>query len=606
MGSFTIEPLAGSTYTAAIKFPDGSGLRVKLPEVRPAGVSLHLWQQPDAVRLTIGLSKPGKGAENFTLAALQNSGQVSTYTLQLYNGFNEVSLQKTDFSTGILRLTIFNNSGLPVAERIAFVNKHDLRPPILRTDTLSFLPHGLNDWSMVVKNNADEPVSGNFSVSVTDGEAFEESIGQNIYSALLLSPELKGDVYNPGYYFENESDTLAQQLDLVMLTNGWRHFSWQKILDNEPFPLRFPVERSMFIAGKILDYHALPDARQLNVKLLIFNHDSTKFVGYAEPDSTGSFITRDFNHQGLSDIYLQATDKKNHKNRQFKFTLLPAVGDSLQRIRADVFSEPDRPDITGYFISRAQAESQNRAFADNIMLKTVNVKSTKITLTEKVIAGHVSPKYASGREFTLDLINNPTVDMSLIDYIRGKFTGLQILGSEADPKFIYQGGNTLGFHTGSDTADMYKPYFYLNEAPVKYESIEDISLLEIALIRFIPPPVWFAPFNGGNEGAIMIYTKKQSDEVTKLGRVSAEYDHFVFNGYSITREYSSPDYTQLKQQGLLDDRITVYWTHDIETDANGVLKFKFKNTDIAKTYRVVIQGMDAQGRLLYFDKEIGK
>jgi hypothetical protein len=80
------------------------------------------------------------------------------------------------------------------------------------------------------------------------------------------------------------------------------------------------------------------------------------------------------------------------------------------------------------------------------------------------------------------------------------------------------------------------------------------------------------------------------------------YDHFIFNGYSITREFAPPDYGKVKQSGLLDDRITLYWNHDIETDANGTIKFKFNNTDITKKFRVVIQGMDNEGRLVYIQE----
>ena len=156
--------------------------------------------------------------------------------------------------------------------------------------------------------------------------------------------------------------------------------------------------------------------------------------------------------------------------------------------------------------------------------------------------------------------------------------------------------------TGS-SGNQFLPYFYLNEALVPYDQIEGISLEEIALIRFIPPPAWFAPFNGGNEGALLIYTKTRSDDLSQMAGISSQYDHYIFNGYSITREFAQPDYAKLKQSGLMDDRITLYWNDDLETDTTGVLKFKFNNTDIAKKYRVIIQGMDNDGKLVYVQKD---
>jgi len=622
MGKFVIEPRGDNSFSASVRFPDGSTQVVNLPGIKAEGISLKAGQDLNTVKLQIAFSNTKQGTRNCLLAAVQNSGVVNTYPLQLANGFNEFNLPKAPFSTGILRLTLFSDQGIPISERLLFINKHDLKTSALTADTLSFSPHGLNSFSMAIHDEANQPARGNFSVAVTDGNAFNDVISQNIYSALLLSPELKGEIYNPGYYFKNESDSLAQQLDLVMLTNGWRHFSWQKILSNETYVVKRPVERSIYMAGKIVNYTNQQNAGQTNIKLMIANQDSTKFIGYAAPDSTGSFIMKDFNHQGNSDVYVQSADKKG-RYRGLKVRFFNTLDDSLKTIKADGFSEQAFPDLAGYFISRAQAEAKDRQFADNIMLNTVDVKASKLTPTDKVIANHVSPKYTSDREFTLDLVTYPSTNISIIDYIRGRFTNLLVLGDDASPQFIYRGINTLGPTTAVNSAgrgsasrsesavkaetgssgNQFLPYFYLNEALVPYDQIEGISLEEIALIRFIPPPAWFAPFNGGNEGALLIYTKTRSDDLSQMAGISSQYDHYIFNGYSITREFAQPDYAKLKQSGLMDDRITLYWNDDLETDTTGVLKFKFNNTDIAKKYRVIIQGMDNDGKLVYVQKD---
>jgi hypothetical protein len=286
---------------------------VKLPEVKTTGVYLQASQTLNTVQLKLAFAGLKEKSGEYVLAVFQNSGQVNTYPLQLVRGINEFELSNAGFSTGILRLTVFDHNGLPQAERILFINKHDLQTTALKTDTLSFLPGGLNSFSTIVKDKEGRPVKGNFSVAVTDGDAFKDDAGQNIFSGLLLSPELKGEIYDPGYYFKNESDSLARQLDLVMLTNGWRHFSWQKILNNENYSFKYPVEQSSYIAGKVMGYENLArDKNNFKIKLLIMNQDSTKFIGYISSDSTGRFIIKDFNHTGMSDIYLQTADKINH------------------------------------------------------------------------------------------------------------------------------------------------------------------------------------------------------------------------------------------------------------------------------------------------------
>jgi len=130
--------------------------------------------------------------------------------------------------------------------------------------------------------------------------------------------------------------------------------------------------------------------------------------------------------------------------------------------------------------------------------------------------------------------------------------------------------------------------------------VADITLSDVALIRFMPPPIVFAPYNGGNMGAILIYTKKNTDGIGNF--VSREeFNQYTFNGYTITREFSSPDYS-INANKTADNRITLYWNHDLVPDSTGHVKFHFYNSSKAKKYRVVIQGMDANGRLGVLDQ----
>jgi len=624
MGAFIIEADARNAYTVMVQFPDGSKQEIALPKVKETGISLQTAQNAANIQVRVSFSGDKEKLAGGILVASQNSGQVATYPLQLDKGANLFELKKEIFSTGILRLTFFDHNGLPQAERIVFVNNHDLQMPVLKADTLSVSPRRLNSFSVALKDKAGMHVKGNFSVAVTDGDAFEKNgESQDIFSALLLSPELQGTVHNPGYYFKNQSDSLAAKLDLVMLTNGWRHFIGQKLLNNENLALNHPVEQSQYIAGKVIGY-PLPGKDPLNIKLLIMNADSTKFIGSVMPDNTGSFILKNFDHNGLSDIYMQTTDKKN-RIKKSEIKMLTTLGDSLKQAKTEPFRPPvAAPNFTEYYISGAESEEKFRLQANSILLNTINIEERKTTPTQKLIDEHVSPRFETDREFTLDLVNNPTLNMSIVDYMRGRFPGLQIINSGTDAVFIYRGGSTLqgpppppkaassstpvktpsAGGTGM-TADIsaFLPYFYLNEALVDFGAVKDMQLSEVALIRFMPPPVYFAPYNGGNTGAIMIYTKIQSDEMKKMIGIS-DYNHYVFNGYNVTREFSVPDYNNAGRSPAADNRTTLYWNHDLNTDNNGVLKFKFYNSDRAKKFKVVLQGMDGEGRMVYLEQAV--
>ena len=617
MGQFTINAFANSTYMASVQFADGSTQQFNLPLVKEHGICLRASQTESTLALKIAYAGPPLKFSNCVLVAFQNNGAVCSYPLKLKRGANLFNLPKAGFVTGILRLTVFDGDKIPSAERIIFINKHDIQPTAIKPDTLSFAPGAYNSFSTALKDEQGKPISGSFSISVTDEGAFDKTAaGQNIFSALLLSPELNGEVNTPGYYFRNASDSLARQLDLVMLTRGWRHFVWQKILSGSSEALKYPVENSQYVAGKLTGYKSpggLKDKGQL--KILVMNQDSSKFIGYVTPDSSGSFIIKDFNHAGLSDIYLQSADKKNQPEK-LTGKLFGNIDDSLRRAKTDTFVPEGPPRLSSYYIAGSKAEENIRLKNNVIILRTVKIQSTKTTPTGKLIDDHVSPLFHSNREFTLDLVNNPTPNIGLINYIRGRFPGLQIIGDNTQTAFLYRGGNSLPMPkkpanvtestgmqaemgAGADKSQL--PYFYFNEVQVDFTAVKDINLEEVAMIRFLPPPVSFAPFNGGNAGAMMIYTKKQSDEIKAIKGLTG-YDHFIFNGYSVSREFSAPDYSKSGFGKTTDSRAALYWNHDIGTNSNGVLKFRFYNSGRAKKFRIVLQGMDAEGRLVYAEQ----
>jgi len=76
-----------------------------------------------------------------------------------------------------------------------------------------------------------DTLRSNLSISVTDAD-LDPAVpnADNIFAELLLSSDLKGYVYNPAYYFSGDADSIKNNLDLVMMTNGWRRFKWENVL----------------------------------------------------------------------------------------------------------------------------------------------------------------------------------------------------------------------------------------------------------------------------------------------------------------------------------------------------------------------------------------
>jgi len=594
MGSFEIEGSFGHPNVATVIFPDRSVQTIALPDFKKQGLVLKINTLPAdnlEVRITCGANS--NNYQNVVLAAFQDNGTFNTYPMRLSEGINLIHIKKKDFLTGILRLTLFDQQGVPEAERIAFINNNDQLKLSLSPDSVSLNPRMRSTFTLNSSKANGKNVNGNFSVSVTDADAVSgDEAADNISSYMLMSSELTGKVYHPAYYFKNNSDTLQQQLDLVMLTNGWRRFRW----DKDSVVLKNPVEKSQFIAGRIISYsEQLNNKNPLRVKLMVQNQDSTKYFAYVEPDSAGRFIIRDYNRAGRASILMQAVNKKDRSGK-LKVSLYSTYADSLQAARySPLHSAFDAtPPITNSFMANSQRERQERLVLQGRLLNTVNIHERRLTPTEELIKDHVKRLETNNAE-SFDLISYPMPTINILDYLNGRVPGLQITH---DPVigiiFRYHGPSVL---IGSEAV---RPAFYVDEAPVSLDDALEVPMQEIALIRFVPPPVWFAPLNGGAIGAILIYTKNSNDDRRSI-HTYGQFNSYTFNGYTITREFAAPDYSKPPIKNTTDNRTTLYWNHDLDTH-RGEAKFSFYNSDNAKHYRVIIQGMDAEGRFGYLEQ----
>ena len=76
-----------------------------------------------------------------------------------------------------------------------------------------------------------------------------ENSENTINNYLLLTSELKGYVEQPNYYFTDVTDKTRADLDLVMLTHGYRRFQWKQLLSESYPPVAYQPESDLEIAA---------------------------------------------------------------------------------------------------------------------------------------------------------------------------------------------------------------------------------------------------------------------------------------------------------------------------------------------------------------------
>ena len=162
-----------------------------------------------------------------------------------------------ELPTGVNNLTVFDDEGQILADRLFFVNHHDLESN--RVTTTAESTHTYAPYERIELPVTCESVDGAtvFSLSVRDTNTDEPSYDDgDIMTDLLLSSELRGFIAKPSYYFEADDEQHRLHLDQLMMVQGWRKYNWKELSDST-LRLRYAPERSLTVEGSVYKMLAL-------------------------------------------------------------------------------------------------------------------------------------------------------------------------------------------------------------------------------------------------------------------------------------------------------------------------------------------------------------
>ncbi|MDE3182985.1 MAG: hypothetical protein KGM16_06155 [Bacteroidota bacterium] len=587
MGYFFIFPHEGQTFSALWEYENGDMHTTPLPAIKNSGVGLRV-TVAGSKRIFLVSSSPSSSLTRVHILGTMYENKIFALDETLEKGKVEGTIPTESLPSGILTITVFDQQWKPLAERITYVNNEDyLFQPEVNFVDVGFKKRAKNDLEISVPDN----MSANLSVSVTDAK-LESDNSDNIISHLLLTAELKGKVYDPAHYFLNKSDSIAQQLDLVMLTHGWRRFNWEKVIQGKFPVIKYPKDTSyLSLSGKVIG--ATPEQLQKAGDIILMltekNSGTQTFTipvapnGYFDDPSLILFDTAQI-------FYDFATKKSMSKiSVQFMPDILPPFSNYFS---APVFSNLYFKDTTGnnYHLQLSrEAELQLQYFKGKV-LENINIKSKIKSKVQMVNDKYTSGLFKAGNATELDLLDDPlsTSYTDIVSYIQGKVPSLYF--DNTANKFLWM----------RNRAGENGPGLYLNEMATSYDMISNIPVANVAYIKVFRPGVVGAP-GSGTGGAIVIYTKigKDGEPISNLKGL----DNNHVNGYTVVREFYSPDYDTLATDDKKDLRTTLYWNPTITTSpGQNKVNLTFFNNDFTGEYRVIIEGMTNDGRLTHIEK----
>jgi len=609
MGMFELAPVPGRKYYTILA-GDAAAKKYPLPEQTVKGIALTIIPHPQGNFFEI---KQRKADPAFQVAYMIGQMQHHLVFRQEFpSGKEEIQgvINTQKLNSGILQVTFFNRDDQPLAERLCFVNnKEYILQGQLLADTVNFNERGRNKFSIQLKDT----VRGSFSVSITDPDYQLSSLREeNIFSTLLLTADLKGYIHQPAYYFSSDADSVKTALDLVMMTNGWRRFRWTELAQKAGKTALYKDAAYITLSGKVTLRDTKKPFAEKPLLLMLITEDSTRSMQLISTDKQGNFRLDSMLFFGRSRLFF--SDIRGKKNQYIDVQL---AADSLTRLYLlPVLPQPpfavSNPSVIGHH-SKIDQDYDAIKRAKGLMLEGVTVKARKKSPLQVLEEKYTTGMFSGEGNKVIDLVNTDEVitDLNIFDYLRSRVAGITV----ADPNFM-DGARPDMNTTSIDDGTSYKVYYryspsassmgpipmtlYLNETETSASVIATIPAHQIAMIKLYSS---FVGATGNGAGGILaIYTKKDAD----ISTLSSSADMVPYRGYSVVKEFYAPDYAvNQSATAAADDRITLDWRPDIlVNNVNPRIPLTFYNNDRSKSFKVVVEGMTTDGKMLLIEQTI--
>lgn len=599
IGKFDFTPQSGKTYSAIVTL-SGNKYVFNLPVTEPTGYILTF--NSDSSAIFIKNNQVKNNSKHYLLASIRGAVCTSIET-ELNPHPIKIPLPFKSYPKGIVQITLFDSLFHPLAERLVFNNKQEKKMLIhIEPDKNDYQQREKVSLTVFITDAAGNPVQASLAITVVDASKTDSlKLLSNIESYLFLGSELKGVT---DYSLINLADTTpsgVQNIDLIMLTQGWRNYLWNSIRYNNSLQNFYPVEKGFYIDGRITNYNTKRPVNDYKINFLDF---TTGYNNVYNIDENGKFKIDFSLYYDTHYLLMQNRDKKD------KVDDIRIILDTVPVPEIN-FRNNELPYVS---LKQSYLRSINNKLAEIDSINNLNIKYIKIP---EVIIKVKSRIWYSTPHIMIDLDKkDPTGERysSLFQMITEEFGEKAFTG--------------LGFDTGGKT---FPPILVVNGAPMtaiycppcysaQYPWAASIPVNEISNVKFyeagsdysimLTPP---APPPGG--GWMGFVEDLQSQSQTPSGSFSSK-GHAILPVVSFTtysnsfrgnpsgaivmpfqeiyqaREFYQPDY-QLKNK-ITDDRTTFFWNPEVNTDSTGKAYITFYNSDLKGEALISVSGVSFQ------------
>ncbi|RZJ83031.1 MAG: hypothetical protein EOO20_23530, partial [Chryseobacterium sp.] len=464
---------------------------------------------------------------------------------------------------GINHITFFDAAGKPIAERLYFKRPVKQMNIVASINAGTFDVRKKVDVDLTVTGEQGTALSADLGISVYKIDSLQKYDKSDIVSYIWLKSELKGTIESPDFYLLNNTAESREALDNLMMTQGWRRFSWNDIMMRNSAKLSFlPEYNGHLIAGKVYDM----DGKPASNKIVYAGMPGKRVQFYnALSDSTGNFLLNTKDFYGQNELVVQTNYELDSL---YKISITPPF--SEQYVKRPAYS---------FNISTSLAEQLK---ASSVATQVQNIYSS----------AKFKQFYYPGIDSTA-FFGPVTKSYKLNEYVR--FTTMEEVFREY-VKEAFVSRRQKRFHIKIMTASALleeDPLVLLDGVPYfNLDRVFAMDPLKIEKMNIINSRYYYGP--SIFDGIISLQTTKGDLGGTEIDPHTVVLD---YEGMQLQREFYSPVYESAMLVGnkMPDFRNLLYWSPNVTVSDIGKAKVSFYTSDLAGSYIGVLQGIGKGG-----------
>ncbi|TVP53326.1 MAG: Plug domain-containing protein [Mongoliibacter sp.] len=598
MGRVKFTSEKGRTYQAFVKTADTEWKAFPIPPAKENGAVLSVLLEEERDVFEINISEKDTESQRFWLLGIAEGKLIYDTEISLEKGEASLMLEKDDFPTGIIQFSLFDENLRPVAERLVFFHPFAQAEVDFNFQKESFRPKETVELDMLIKDEFGVPIKGDFSISVTDaGQVMNPEFGENIFTHYRLSSEIKGAIENPYYYFDSKNEDAYMALDNLMLTQGWRRFSWKEVMEKEDMPeARF--ETGLSISGNVKVIGGNPVKEPREITMMIYSLYFMPEVLQGTTDEKGSFKFENLDFYDSVAVFTQAYTEKIRKAAEPKIVKANEISleNKVKKPRPEKLItavkelDKDKLDET-YLVTAGEAQRMMEQF----------ILGQEVELGEVVIEAKSHMKkpdqramlYGDNPEKSITVTEEHFVYANFYHLIRGRFAGVNVVGDVFDysnpPSVQVRGGTVTGNASGRE--QMGGAQIWIDGHPVDDAMAMTLQMVDIERVDVMVSLARTAML-GGPVVNVLTRTGSPNPRLDEDPRLGMGNELIFTKGYLPYREFYVPSNEIVPEEVYFTDyRSTIYWNPLLKSDLDGKISLSFPLTEGRTEVDIIIEGL---------------